>query len=170
MKKLTIVLLLLLFLTGCSTPAWETVSDSLTDQPVSWLTDVYTIETSLPQGVELLAQTDGWSVYSNQDGTMEVETRVFPASDLTSAVKVLSGYEVDRLNILQTERFDMPEYQFAWVTQTECGQRLSRADIVIDDTNCYAVVCSTLEQSGNMYAEDVRQVIASFGLYTDEGV
>ena len=101
---------------------------------------------------------------------MEVETRVFPASDMASAVKVLSGYEEDRLNILQTERFDMPEYQFAWVTQTECGQRLSRADIVIDETACYAIVCSTLEQSGNAHAEDVRQVMATFGLYTDEGV
>lgn len=171
MNKGIALCLLLVFLTGCSSPVWETVDDADADAvAVSGADAVYRIETSLPQEMELLVQTDDWCVYSNADGTMEVETRTFPASDVAAAVKMLSGYDSEHLNVLQTERFGLPEYQFAWVSQTECGQRLHRADIVIDGTDCYAVICSTLEQVGNAYADEVRQVIAAFGLYTDEGV
>ena len=171
MKKGIAMCLLLVFLTGCSSPVWETVDDVSADAATVSGTDAaYRIETSLPQGMELLGQTDGWSIYSNADGTMEVETRTFPASDIAAAVKLLSGRDPEYLNVLQTERFGLPEYQFAWVSQTECGQQLHRADLVIDGTDCYAIVCSTLEQAGNAYSDEVRQVIAAFGLYSDEGV
>ena len=162
---------LLVFLTGCSRPVWEMVNDVPEDVVNASSTDAgYQIETSLPQDMEILAQTDEWCIYTNVDGSLEVETRTFPASNIDLAVKVLSGYDAEQLNVLQTERFDLPEYQFAWVSQTECGQWLHRADLVIDGTDCYAVVCSTLEQAGNTYADEVRQVFSAFGLYTDEGV
>lgn len=171
MKKMTLVVLMLLLLTGCSQPVWETVDDAYQDVPAaSWLENTYTIVTALPQDVTLLERTEGWCVYSNADGSIEVETRTFPASDFAAAAKMISGYDAQKLNVLQTERFGLPEYQFAWVTQTECGQRLCRADLVLDETDCYAVICSTLEEVGDVYAEDIRQVISAFGLYVDEGV
>ena len=170
MKKLILPLLILVFLTGCSSPAWETVDDTHEVSAASWLEEAYSIEIGVPQTMSLLDACAGCSVYSNDDGSFEVETRTFLASDLDTAVQMLTGYRAGDLNILQTERFDLPEYQFAWVTQTEQGSRLCRADMVVDGMEHYAVICSTLEDAGDAYAWDVRQVISTFGLYVDEGV
>ena len=170
MKKLILPLVILVFLTGCSSPVWETVDDTIEVSASSWLEEVYSIEIGVPRAVSLLDTCDDRSIYSNDDGSFEVETWTFLASDLDTAVKMLTGYRADELNILQTERFDLPEYQFAWVTQTEQGSRICRADMVVDGLDHYAVICSTLEGAGDTYASDVRQVISTFGLYTDEGV
>lgn len=170
MKKLALLIVLCIFLTGCSSPAWETVDDTM-DIPVgSWLDQTYSINISVPQEMKLMEETDSWKIYSTDSGHMEVETRTFLASDLDTAVAMLTGFQASELNILQTERFGLPEYQFAWVTHTDRGERLCRADMVVDGMDCYAVVCSILEEAGDSYASDVRQVIATFGLYVDEGV
>lgn len=170
MKRVILLLLFLLFLTGCSSPVWETVDDTHEVTAASWLEDAYSIEIGVPQTLSLLDACDGCSVYSNDDGSFEVETRTFLASDLDTAVQMLTGYRAGELNILQTERFDLPEYQFVWVTQTEQGSRLCRADMVANGLEHYAVICSSLEDAGDAYSADVRQVISSFGLYVDEGV
>lgn len=170
MKKMLLFVPIFLLLTGCSSPVWETVEDTMDVSAASWVESGYSIDISLPQGMECLCSEPGWEIYSTANGDFEVETRAFLASDLNTAVYMLTGYEASQMNILQTERFDLPEYQFAWVTCTEQGSKLCRADMVMDGTDCYAVVCSSLENAGDLYASETRRVISAFGLYTDEGV
>ena len=170
MKKTIALLLSFLFLTGCSSPVWETVDDTTEVPAASWLDDVYSVQITVPSDMQCLAACDGWELYSTDDGKFEVETRTFPASDLNTAVEMLTGFPASNLTVLQTERFGFPEYQFAWLTQTEQGSRLCRADLVMNDTECYAVICSTDETASETYAGNIRQIISSFGLYVDEGV
>lgn len=173
MKKISLLMCLVLLLSGCTAaaPVWETVDDVLPAEPVaSWLDEAYTIAIAVPDGAELLASTDGCRLYGTASGDYEVETSVFLASSLNSAVRRLSGYDADHLLIVETTRFSKPEYHFAWYAETEEGGRLSQADLVMDGSNCYAVVCSSLETAGNAYDDDSRQVFSSFGLYFDEGV
>ena len=171
MKKIACLLLIVLLLSGCSRPAWETVEDEMPEVPAAqWLDETYTIEIGVPADTELLESKEDWKVYSTQNGEFEVETRKFLASGLGDAVKTLTGYSQEQLTIMETSRFDLPEYQFVWVTQTQQGSRLCRADLVMDGADCYAVVCSTLEQVGTAYEPQVRQAISTFGLFMDEGV
>lgn len=171
MKKIAVLLLLVLGLTGCSRQAWETVDDEMPAAPAAlWMDETYTIQIGVPSDAELLVSKEGWHVFSTDNGAFELETRKFLASGLNDAVKTLSGFSLEQLTVLETRRFDLPEYQFVWVTQTEQGSRLCRADLVMDGADCYAVVCSTLEQAGDTYEEYTRQTIATFGLFTDEGV
>lgn len=173
MKKLSLLLCLVLLLSGCgaAAPVWETVEDAVPAEPVSsWLEDAYTILVDIPEEADLLAAKDGCELYGTASGDYEVETTVFLASSLDSAVRQLSGFDSDRLLVIQTTRFGLPEYQFAWYTETEAGGRLYQADLVMDETRCYAVVCSSLEAVGNAYDASSRQVFSSFGLYYDEGV
>ena len=171
MKKGLVLLLVLLVLSGCSAPVWETVEDIAPAVPTASMeNETYTIEIGVPSSMKLLEAKDGWHIFSTDHGEFEVETRTFLASGVADAVKTLSGYSMEQLTVLETERFDLPEYQFVWLTQTEQGTRLCRADLVVDGMECYAVVCSTMETAGDLYEKDIRRTIATFGLFTDEGV
>ena len=170
MKKSCLALVFLL-LSGCAAPVWETVQDEIPAVPVSsWLEEAYTVQFGVPETMELLEAREDWQVYGTGDGSFEIETRTFLASGLDSAVRTISGFNADALTVLQTSRFGLPEYQFAWVAQTDQGSRLYRADLVLDGTECYAVICSRPETAGNVYDREIRQVFASFGLFTDEEV
>ena len=164
MKTVCLVLMILLLLTGCgAAPVWETVEDFVPEVPVSaWQEDARTVQIRVPEGTVLAEAADGYQLY--EAGELLIETSTFLASDLDTAVRRLSGYERDRLMILQTTKFDLPEYQFAWYSQTEEGGRLCRADLVMDGMTCYAVVCSTPEAAGDSYDTQSRQVFASFDL------
>ena len=157
--KLLVLISLILVLSGCSlqTAAWETVTDSVSQQKQA----DYDITVGLSESA-LTDRTDLCSRYETQ--SLQVETQSFQATDLNGAVRYLSGFEAEKLTILQTSRFDLPEYQFAWYSQTEEGGRLYRADLVMDGMNCYAVVCSFPEQAGETAWTEARQVFSSFGL------
>lgn len=169
MKKLVCMIAAVLLLSGCSRTVWETVDDTdLSPHPVSQ--QVYGIELDPTKNMTLLDSDEAGSLYTTQNGELEIETRTFVSSDLNSAVELLSGLSADTMTVLQTDRFGLDEYQFAWVTHTEQGQRLCRADLLMDGVNCYAVVCSTLEEVGNTFEEDLRHVFATFTLEPEETV
>lgn len=173
MKIVSCLLLLAVLLCGCSgaEPAWETVDDVLPSEPVSsWQEEAYTITVGVPAEAALLASSNGWNLYATETGDCEIQTGAFLASSLDSAVRQLSGYDADRLLIIETTRFDLPEYQFAWYTDREEGGYLCQADLVMDGMRCYAVVCSRAEAAGSAYDGAIRQVFSSFGLHYDEGV
>lgn len=163
--QFALVLALMMLLCGCSKPVWESVDDFMPSEPVMNRQETsYVIQMGLPEGLELVERSEAAAVYATANGELEVETQTFLTSGLDSAVRTLSGFEAEELTILQTTRFDLPEYQFAWVSQTEQGARLYRADLVLDGTCCYAVICSSLESAGDYYAFQARQVFSSFGL------
>ena len=172
MKVIALAILLLLLGSGCTAETvWETVEDTLPPQQVSgWQRQAYSIEAAMPQDAEFLGSNAEGSLYTVHDGAMEIQTARFLASDLDSAVKHLSGLRAEKLTVIQTTRFGLPEYQFGWYTVTEQGGRLCQADLVMDGTCCYAVVTSVAEAENKAYQEACRQVFASFGLYFDEEV
>lgn len=156
--KFLVLISLALALSGCSmqTASWETVADTIEQQQPT-----YDITVGLSESA-LTDRTDRCKRYETRD--IQVDTQTFQAANLDAAVRYLSGFEAEKLTILQTSRFDLPEYQFAWYSQTEEGGRLYRADLVMDGMSCYAVVCSSPEQAGETAWEEARQVFSSFGL------
>ena len=163
--KWWIIMCCLFLLTGCTaTPVWETVDDSC--ETAVQCTD-YDLLLPLPNQAEVIGTRNGDTLY--QMGSMEVMTTTFYAADYQTAVKHLSGYEAENLNILQTFRFDLPEYQFVWYSQSEEGGMVYRADLVMDDMTCYAVVCGAPE-TDDTFHDGARQVFSSFGLYVQEQV
>lgn len=161
----------LLLLTGCTQTVWETVDDESSSVPTaSWQQTAYEIQLGVPQGLELMEQTENSAFYAGHSGGLEVETCRFLSADCDSAIRAVSGFEAQELTILQTRRFDFPEYQFAWVAQTAEGSRLYRADLVMNDVDCYAVICSRPEEAGTALDQEISQVFSTFGLYLDEGV
>lgn len=163
--KWWIIICCLFLLTGCAAqPVWETVEDGC--ETTVHCTD-YDLLLPLPKQAEVIGSRNGDTLY--QMGSMEVLATTFYAADYQAAVKHLSGYEAEKLNILQTSRFDMPEYQFVWCSQSEEGCMVYRADLIMDDMTCYAVVCGAPE-TDDTFQDGVRQVFSSFGLSAPEQV
>lgn len=163
MRWLVLVCCLFL-LTGCSAqPVWETVEDILPAE--GQFLHNYDISLELP--LTYLGGNGKDCLYAS--GTLEVETASFHAADLDAAVRWISGFSPEQLNMIKTVRDDLPEYQFAWYSQTEEGGRLFRADLVMDGTACYAVICSAPETAEGFH-EQARAVFSSFNLSETEKV
>lgn len=105
---------------------------------------------------------------SAQDGSYEITATVLTEDDPESAIRALTGFDADRLQIVRTTRFSLPEYQFAWSAETGEGERLYRAAMLCDERYCYALCFSVPAGSGTSYDSIQESVFASFGLYYDE--
>ena len=162
--KWWMIVICLVFLTGCSAqPVWETVEDGIpAELPV-----LQTYEISLDVPMTFLGGSRKDSLYAC--GSVEVHTTSFYAADLDAAVRQLSGFSAEKLNIVKTHRNVLPEYQFAWYSETEEGGRLYRADLLMDDTLCYAVICSAPETAEGFH-EQARQVFSAFTLSAPEKI
>lgn len=167
--KFWIFALALALLAGCSGPVWETVDDQLPQGDVAvWQEEAYAVRAALPEGAVLLEETDGRACYRVEETGLEIEELVFLAWNQDAAVRYVSGREPDTLTVLETTRFGLPQSQFAWY-DVDAG-RVCRADVILDGTTAYALVCSLPALQGADLAQTAQPVFGSFGLYTDEGV
>lgn len=168
MRIMVFLAAMCVLLSGCSRAVvWEQVTDTEPAEQVAfWQEEAYALTVAVPPELRMVES----NFYETENGAWQVEIQTFLASDLGSAVRRLSGFETDRLTILQTSRFGLPEYRFAWYSQTAEGGRNYRADLVMDKTVCYAVVSSCSETVGNEYEQQIRQVFASVGLSDGEMV
>ena len=166
MKKIVWLAALVLILTGCNAnAAWETVADTIEPDCPVWTEHTYEIQHGIPAGMQLAYEAHGEKLYT--DGCSELSVRKFLADDVETAVKILSGYEAERLQLIRTERFGLPQYHFVWCAMSEEGEWLSRAAMIMDGTACYAMVSTVSGDEGS--SPDV-DCLSTFGLYMDEGV
>lgn len=155
-------LTMFLLLVGCSgpRPAIETVTDEAV-QSVSGQ-EKYEILVYTPQDVVLYSDASAGSgkVYQQEEGSYQYETKILLADTAQSAIRQISGREYDDLTVIQTSRFGLPEYRFAWYQDGfNC-----RADVVQDGQQFYCVIFSVAETAGNSCKEVMAQVFASFGI------
>lgn len=177
MKKLAVCLMLslLLILYGCSGKAetvWETVDDELPAAEVSYLDEAYSIKYDVPEDavVETFSPASGRSIREHPDGDYAITSEVFLSSGAEETIRRLSGFEPEELRVVMTERYGMPEYQFAWYAGGDEGGYLYRTDVLMDDLYCYALTFGVREGLGNAYDSTSEQVFSSFSLFYDEGV
>jgi hypothetical protein len=170
MKKFVLLLaaaLLLLPLAACAkTETWETVDEEIPLTAGSCLDGAYDIVyTAPPDAVrETFGAQDGCSVCTAAGGDYEITSQVLLASSAESAVRRLSGFAPERLNIIKTSRCGLPEYQFAWYTTGDEGGRLCRTDLLMDGLYGYALTFSEREGLGTAYDSTVKDVFASLSL------
>ncbi len=162
MKKWFCILLAFLFMSGCGgpQPVMETVTDDMA-QTVSYQPE-YEILIYIPQDVTVLSEDAAgtWEVYLHKDGDYRIETKTLFADTAQSAIRQITGLNAEELTVLETKRFDLPEYRFVWFSE---GSN-HRADLVQDGEQFYCVIFSTAEAVGNSCKEIMTQVFASFGI------
>lgn len=145
--------------------AWETVNDPAVQTAAGVLPEPYEILIAVPDEAEPAAEQ---GVYLDPAGVYEIWTEVLPATSPEAAIAAISGFPAEQLEVLRMQFGDLPEYQFAWVNETEEGTIYSRALLVTDERYYYVVQFRARDRQAT--ADTQQQVFASFGLYYDEGV
>lgn len=175
MRRLVLMVLAaaLTLLCGCavSQPVWETVEDEPVLAAGSFLDKAYTMAFDIPADArEQPTQRQDVRSYVQRQGDYALTAQTLLASDVDGVIRRLSGYEQSQLQILQTRRFGMQEYQFAWYQEEADGGRLCRADVLMDELCAYALVFQVKEGVGDSYAATAQQVFSSFNLFFDEQI
>ena len=130
MKKIIVMLMLSLLLSGCGAKeTLETIADDIPLQPV--LAEPAEISVRLPDNaVSPVLESDSEQVYLCEDYEIAIETR--SSGDIGGTITALTGFEPEQLTIMHTKQVDADRYEFVGVSAGEKGDRLGRA-VVLDD-------------------------------------
>ena len=146
-----------LMMTGCAAAeTFETVSDELIlpvmAQPREVLLD-------LPENAAApVLENEEQQVYLGEDYELVVQT--LAGGDLSGTVQSITGYEKEKLTLMQTQWGPVSRYDFVWAAAGEAGERLGRGAILDDGDYHY---CLTLVQDAPGTG-DWEPVFASFSI------
>lgn len=162
MKKLLIVLLTACLLTACGGQKdMETVQD------------VYTPQTETPMAVSLTLPKDATvQTMSSASGKLylcdgfTVTVQTLPGGDLTKTVADTTGYDLDRLTCIETEKDSITCYRLSWATVGEGGDQAART-LILDDGNFhYAITVMAPAEKAGALQNTWQEIFTSVGLST----
>lgn len=148
MKKLWLLAVIALMLTGCGKPEnFETMSDKY-EIPEA----VQTQQTSMILDRE--AVSVGWEsgngkIYICDDFCVMVET--FSAGDLDSTIRSITGYAKENLMVMERVTDEITSYECVWASAGEGGDQVGRLLILDDGNHHYALsVMADAEKAGQL--------------------
>lgn len=146
MKKVCIVVILALLLSGCANPALETVSDVYMTQPPA---EIRTISLELPEGAAeaVMEGGDGARLYLC-DG-YELRLQTVDARSIDEVLRIVTGYGEDRLTVVKTRDGAFDRYDCVWCSAGEAAEQVGRTAVLSDGSYFYCV--SALSDSGSAY-------------------
>lgn len=147
MKKLLLLVLMLLMLTGCAAqPTFETVDDL----PVSGQTaQAKELLLSLPDDAAspAMESEDGACLYDCGEYTLT--TQVLPAGNLDGTLQTITGFTGANLSHMKTKQQSLDRYDCVWTAAGEGGDTVGRAVVLDDGAYHYAVtVMADAEHAG----------------------
>ena len=168
MKKLAILLVCLLLLTGfAQEPSLETVNDEIL-QPV--MTQVYSPVFTLPRdaAVTTMESPDAGTIYFCDGYT--VTLRTLPGGDLDRTVVDTTGFSEEDLTLLKTRSEGFQRIQCVWSAVSEEGEQLGRLTVLDDGANHHVLSCMTPAADAAALAPEIQQLMDSFRLVTPEAL
>lgn len=161
MKRLWIIGALCLLLAGCGDQeTMETISDDLVTPVVAQPRKI-TLE--LPEdAVAPVLESDSEQLYFTEEYQITVET--VSGGDLDTTVRSLSGFDREKLTLMETAQNGVTRYDFVWAAAGENGDLLGRAAILDDGSYHYCL--SVLRPADTTHTTQIswRDVFDSFGL------
>ena len=147
MKKVSILLAVLVLLSGCSVQTFETVDDP---NDVVVMATPAQLTFDLPDhAASAVMQGASGSLYFCDGYTITVQT--LTGGDLNRSLQTLTGYSRESLTVVQTQRGSSLCYSCAWTSAGEGGDQVGRLVLLDDGTYHYAVtVMAPAAEAGNL--------------------
>lgn len=161
MKKVMLVCLAALLLAGCaSAPVLETVADEALEPAAA---PAGQIKVELPDEAATPVMEGGESrFYVCEDYELMIQT--LEGGDLDKTVAQLTGYEKEKLTVLQTRQNGVDRYDFVWVCTGEEGEQLGRG-VILDDGNYHYTMTALRPAEDTENTQIVwRRVFETFSL------
>lgn len=161
MKKLWVIALLALLLTGCgSKEVMETVAD---EWVVPVMAQPLQITVDLPGEAAMpVSESDSGRLYLCQD--YEIALQTLSSGDLDATLRSVTGHGKNELTVLETLRSGLPCYEFTWTCAGENGDRIGQG-ILMDDGNYHYVMTALWDADKTESMQVVwSEVFSSFGL------
>lgn len=161
MKKVCIVVILALLLSGCANPALETVSDVYMTQPPA---EIRAISLELPEGAAEAVMEGGSGARLYLCDGYELRLQTLDARSLDEALRAVTGYGEDRLTVMKTRDGAFDRYDCVWCAAGEEGEQVGRTAVLSDGSYFYCV--SALAESDSAYGlnEVWREILDSITL------
>ena len=162
MKKVWLIMVLLLLLTGCGAGEFAPLLDVYAPEA---LPGPAQITLSLPEeaGIEVFGGDTG-RIYLCDGYSITVET--LSGGSIDSSLRQLTGYDSKSLTVLQRTEGSLQRYECAWTCAGEAGDQVGRA-VVVDDGlyhYCVSVMADALD-AGSLQAQ-WQQILGSVNLRT----
>ncbi len=160
MKKCIIISFALLALCGCSTQRdYETVSDEIVT-PV--MAEPMEICVDLPVEATAQVMEGNGALYIAEDYTICIQT--FAGGNLGETIKFSTGFDSDRLVIIETKQNGVSRYESAWTCLGEQGEQVGRMAILDDGSYHYVMTVLTDADNAGLRQEELQSVFLSFHL------
>jgi hypothetical protein len=159
-KKVWLILMLLLVLTGCGAKKLEP------------MLDVYAPE-SLPEPAQVvldLPQEAGMEGFAGEAGRLYlcegycIAVESLAGGDMNATLRQLTGYDAGNLTVLQRTDGGMQRYECAWTCVGEAGDQVGRAVVVDDGIYHYCVSVTAPAEKALKLQPVFRALFESFEL------
>ena len=158
MKKVFVLFLLTVLLTGCgSQETFETVEDIIPAEPVAVPQQFFV---SLPDGAATPTfQDENGELYVCQDYT--ISKQIAESGDVAKTIKSLTGQSQEDLQVIKTIHDAYDRYDFVWTAAGEEGLLLGRACILDDGNYHYCLSTQTQEESAGELRQTMQDLFDS---------
>ena len=166
MKKLCILLLFALLLTGCGgKETRETISD-VYDVPTVAVMQKLAIQLPGDMSVPVMESQTAGQLYLCDDYWVSVQT--VEGGDLAQTVYSITGMQKDKLDILQSRQGDVKRYQWVWSSNSEDGIQVGRACVLDDGAYHYIVTAQAAEAVAGSLQAQWQEIFASIHLTAEK--
>lgn len=162
MKKLLLVLVCAVMLTGCGAQdTMETIAD---DNVTPVMVQIQQVQVTLPNeaAVATLESTDAGKLYLCDGYVVTVQT--MEAGDLDRTLRQCTGFSRKQLTVMETVKNEIKRYDCVWSAAGEGGDQVARAAILDDGSYHYVVtVMADFESAGDL-AKTWQEILDSITL------
>lgn len=143
MKRLMIMVLIVLMLTGCGAKqTLETVDDVYVTQLQA---ETKKVSLSLPEDAVLMMVNGEKRLYFC--GGYELYLETFSSSSIETTLQMLTGYNRSSLTVMEIPGLEVMRYECVWTAAAEAGDMVGRT-VILDDGYyhyCLSVITSANE-------------------------
>lgn len=160
MKRLCMILIVMLLLSGCTVQTFETVDDLNDAQAMA---TPATLLLDLPEDAAVPAM-QGASGTLYFCGDYDIMVEVMPSGNLSSTLQTLTGFERSELDLMKTVRCGVDCYEGVWSAAGEAGDHVGRVLILDDGSFHYCVTIMTMAEDAGECAQEWNKIMESVAL------